>query len=143
MPFTKFHDVPADIRLQALIDNCDERREGESYMKDLTREELEIRLQKVAENCIQVNDLEEELKEVKSEFKEKIDPLKIDNKHLLGEIKNRRAKVTGLLFDFAEDGMMNTYDKDGDLVGSRRLSEEEKVRQAKLFVAHGATGTNG
>jgi len=140
MPLTKFHDASADIRLQALIDNCDERRE-ESYMKDLSREEMEIRLQQVAENCIKVNDLEEELKEIKSEFKDRIDPLKIDNKHLLTEIKNRRAETTGLLFDFMEDGMMNTYDKDGDLVGSRRLTEQEKVKQAKLFVSHSRTGT--
>ena len=140
MPLTKFHDVPDDIRLQALIDNCDDRRE-ETYMKDLSRDELEIRRQKVAENCIKVNDLEEELKEIKADFKDRIDPMKTDNKHLLTEIKNRKAEVKGILFDFMEDGMMNSYDKDGDLVYSRRLSEQERVRQAKLFVAHSNTGT--
>lgn len=137
---SKFADIPAEQRLQVLIDNCDERRE-EKYMKDLSRDELEIRLQKVAENCIKVNDLEEELKEVKSDFKRRIDPLKNDNKELLTEIKNKKAEFTGLLFDFMEDGWMNTYDKDGDLVSSRKLNEKEKAQQAKLFVAHSMTGT--
>jgi len=40
-----------------------------------------------------------------------------------------------------EDGMMNSYDKDGDLVYSRRLNEQERVKQAKLFVAHSNTGS--
>jgi len=91
MPLTKFHDVSDDIRLQALVDNCDDRRE-ETYMKDLSRDELEIRLQKVAENCIKVNDLEEELKEIKAEFKDKIDPMKADNKHLLWRLRTVKPK---------------------------------------------------
>lgn len=131
----KFQDIPAEERLQVLIDNCDERRH-ERYMKDLSREELEIRLQEVAENCIKVNELEEELKEIKAEFKEKIEPMKKENKSLLTEIKNKKAEFTDHLFDFMEDGWMNTYDKDGDLVATRRLSADEKVKQAKLFVSH-------
>lgn len=136
----KFQDIPADERLQVLIDNCDERRH-EKYMKDLSRDELEIRLQRVAENCIKFNDLEEELKEIKSEFKEKMEPLKKDNKEKLTEIKNKKAEFTDHLFDFLEDGWMNTYDKDGDLVGTRRLNADEKAKQAKLFVSH-KSGTN-
>lgn len=136
----KFSDVPVEARLQVLIDNCDERRD-ESYMKDLNQDELDVKRETITTNYIRLNDLDEELKDIKGGYKAKMDPLKIENKTLLEQIKTRKEKVVGMLFDFFEDGMVITYDREGECVGSRRQTPEERTKQGKLFIAHGATGS--
>ncbi|WP_407522598.1 hypothetical protein PDL71_15265 [Lacibacter sp. MH-610] len=107
--------------------------EQTTYQKTLTPEELAARREDLADNCIRLNKFEDELKEVKDDFKLKMDPLKTINKTLLTEIKTKQTEVTGTLFHMAnhDDGMMETYDSDGFLVGSRRLRPEEK--QGTIF----------
>lgn len=140
MTTTKFEEVPPENRLQVLVDNCDDRRE-ETYLKDLGQEELDVKRESITTNYIRLNDLDEELKDIQGEFKAKMNPLKIENKNLLEQIKTRKEKVTGMLFDFYEDGLVITYDRTGEFVGSRRQNPGEKAKQAKLFIAHGATGS--
>jgi len=140
MQKAKFDDVPVEQRINVLADNCDARRE-ETYLKDLTQEELDIKRETITSNYIRLNDLDEELKDIQGEFKAKMNPLKIENKNLLEQIKTRKEKMTGLLFDFYEDGLVLTYDRFGEFVSSRRQTPEEKAKQAKLFIAHGATGS--
>ena len=140
MSKTMFADVPPEDRLRLLIDNCDSREET-NYMKDLGQEELDVKRETLTANYIQINDFDEELTAIKAGFKEKTEPLKLQNKSLLTQIKTRKEEVKGIIFNFAdhEGGMMNTYDEQGELISSRRLRPEEK--QAKLFIAHGKTGT--
>lgn len=59
--------------------------------------------------------------------------MKQTNKRLLTEIKTKQTDVDGTLFHMAnhDDGMMEIYDQDGDLVSSRRLRPEEK--QGTIF----------
>lgn len=140
MSKTMFADVSPEDRLRLLIDNSDDREET-NYMKDLTQEELDVKRETLTTNYIKLNDLDEELTKIKGEFKLQTEPLKQENKVLLGQVKTRKEEMKGLLFHFAdhEEGMMNTYDDLGELVSSRRLLPKEK--QGKLFIAHGATGT--
>lgn len=140
MEKTMFADIPPEDRLRLLIDNCDDRRE-ETYMKDLSREDLDIRMEKLTGNFIKIHDLDKELKEIKSQYKSQTDPLKLDNETLLAELKTGKAQTKGHLFEFFEDGMVNTYDAIGELVGSRRQTPVEKMKQGKLFIAHGKTGS--
>lgn len=103
------------------------------YQKALSQEELGVRREDLADNCIRLNKFEDELKEVKDDFKFKMDPLKVMNKRLLTEIKTKQTEVDGTLFHMAnhEDGMMETYDNEGFLISSRRLRPEEK--QGTIF----------
>lgn len=107
--------------------------EQTSYQKALSAEELAARREDLADNCIKLNQLEDELKEVKDDFKLKMDPMKNVNKVLLTEIKTKQTTIDGTLFHLAnhEDGMMETYDNEGYLISSRRLRPEEK--QGNLY----------
>lgn len=104
-----------------------------TYQKSLTDEELAARREDLADNCIKLNQFEDELKEVKDDFKSKMDPFKLSNKLLLTEIKTKQSTVDGTLYHMAhhEDRMMETYDSEGLLIGSRRLRPDEK--QGTIF----------
>lgn len=119
-------------RLSLMQENA-AKIENTNYQKTLTPEELAERREDLADNCIKLNKFEDELKEVKDDFKLKMDPLKQTNKRLLTEIKTKQTDVDGTLFHMAnhDDGMMEIYDQDGDLVSSRRLRPEEK--QGTIF----------
>jgi len=103
------------------------------YQKPLTADELAARREDLADNCIMLNNYEDDLKEIKDEFKQKMDPLKQANKTLLTEIKTKQSTVEGTLYHLAnhDDGFMETYDNNGDLISTRRLRPEEK--QGNIF----------
>lgn len=121
-------------RLRLLRDNCDDREETH-YIKPLTPEELDVKREQLADNCIEQNRLEEELTEIKKDYKDKIDPIKTDNKILCQQIKTHQEEATGELYHIYnhDEGMRETYDEQGLFVSSRRLRPEEK--QGKLFLA--------
>lgn len=119
-------------RLMLMQENA-HKVEQTTYQKSLSQDELAARREDLADNCIKLNQLEDELKEVKDDFKMKMDPMKTSNKTLLTEIKTKQTTIDGTLFHLAnhEDGMMETYDNDGYLISSRRLRPEEK--QGTIF----------
>lgn len=137
-----FADSPPSERIKLLRDNCDSHEET-TYYKDLTPEELEFKREAFVENASKLNQMEEELSDIKKDFKQRIDPIKEENKALLVEVRTRKARVTGQLFHMAnhEDGMMETYDENGDLVSTRRLRPDEK--QGRLFIAAQAKTAEG
>lgn len=107
--------------------------EQTTYQKSLSADELAARREDLADDCIKLNQFEDELKEIKDGFKDKMDPLKSANKLRLTEIKTKQSTVDGTLYHIAnhEAGMMETYDNEGYLVSSRRLRPEEK--QGTIF----------
>jgi hypothetical protein len=125
-------EITTKERLMMLQENA-HKVEQTTYQKALSAEELAARREDLADNCIKLNQFEDELKEVKDDFKLKMDPLKTTNKTLLTEIKTKQTTIDGTLFHLAnhEDGMMETYDNEGYLIGSRRLRPEEK--QGTIF----------
>lgn len=135
MSKTMFHDVPPEERGRLLADNC-YSRDDMSYMKTLTPEELDIKRETLAENMINLYGLEEELKEIKEGFKDRMDPIKESNREICEAVKTGKEEVKGVLYHFTDhvESVMNTFDERGEFVQSRRLKPEEK--QAKLFVAH-------
>jgi hypothetical protein len=141
MAKTMFADIPLNERLQLLRDNC-ASCETTTYLKDLAQEEVDVKNQQVSSNCIKVFELEEELKKIKSDYKDRMEPLKDQTRELCQQVKTGQEEVKGMLFYFPdhEAGMMNVYDEVGEFVSMRRLLPEEK--QARLFIAHGRTGTD-
>lgn len=125
-------DLTEKERLVLLQENA-HKVEQTTYQKSLSADELAARREDLADNCIKLNQFEDELKEVKDDFKLKMDPLKTVNKTLLTEIKTKQTTIDGTLYHLAnhEEGMMETYDKEGFLVASRRLRPEEK--QGNVF----------
>lgn len=127
-------DVSPQERVRLLRENCDSQ-ETTTYLRDLSQEELDNKRETLVDNLIKASNLEDELNEIKDGYKTKMKPLKDANKILQQEVKTRKEQVSGNLYHMAnhEDGMMETYDENGDLVSTRRLRPEEK--QARLFVA--------
>lgn len=125
-------ELPPEQRLRLLQENCDSHEQA-SYYKELTQDELDSKRESLSENLITASALEDDLADIKKEFKLKLDPLKDERKSLLTEIKTRKQEITGTLFSMAnyEEAMMETYDESGELVSSRRLRPEEK--QLKAF----------
>lgn len=125
-------EATAKERLMVLQENA-HKIEQKTYQKILTADELAARREDLSDNCIKLNQLEDELKVVKDDFKVKMDPLKTVHKTLLSEIKTKQTSVDGTLFHMAnhDEGMMETYDNEGYLVETRRLRPEEK--QGTIF----------
>ncbi len=125
-------ELTAKERLMIMQENA-AKVEVTTYQKVLTADELSARREDFVDNCEKLGKLEDELKEIKDDFKLRTDPLSKANKKLLTEIKTKQTSVDGTLYLMAnhEDGMMETYDNDGFLVSTRRLRPEEK--QANIF----------
>lgn len=136
-----FSEIPRGDRLQLLKDNCDSHSQ-ETFMRDLTHDELDTKREQHIDNCIEISRLEEELKELKDRYKEKMNPLKDANKELLSQVKSRKEEKTGLLFSFNDQvsSTVTTYDEFGEFISTRRMRPDEK--QGRLFVQRGGkTGT--
>lgn len=125
-------DADPKERLMLLQDNA-AKVEQTSYQKPLTAEELAAFREDLADDMIKLNQLEEELGEVKSDYKVKMDPLKDANKTRLIAIKTKQVTVNGTIFHIAEHdrGFMVTYDNKGEYLGERKLRPEEK--QGNVF----------
>jgi hypothetical protein len=120
---------PAE-RLRILRDSCDKSEETK-YFKQLDQNEMDIRREKLADNSIKYFELSEELKEVKADFKDRMEPLTKSNNRLMQELKTGQAEIEGELFYMAEhnSGMMEVYDQAGELVSTRRLLPNEKQQR--------------
>lgn len=125
-------DLTPKERLMIMQENAS-KIEQTSYQKSLSADELAARREDLADDCIKLNQLEDELKIIKDDYKDKMDPLKSANKTRLSEIKTKQTTVDGTLYHLAnhEEGMMETYDGEGYLISSRRLRPEEK--QGTIF----------
>lgn len=125
-------DMPPEQRLQLLKDNADDHEET-TYFRELTQTELDIKREELTENLITISSLDEILDKAKTEYKAEANPIKLENKKLLTEVKTRRSEVTGILFHIADHdaGVMETFNEIGEFISSRRLKPHEK--QKKLF----------
>lgn len=120
-------------RLKILRDNHES--EHTTYYKQLTQEEMDQRREELADNSIQHFELSEELKKVKTSYKEKMEPLIRNNHQLMQEIKTGQAEVDGEIF-FVPDydtRMMETYNSDGELIASRRLKPDEQQKRMSFL----------
>lgn len=133
MPKVFMPEVTPKERLRILRDNHDS--EVTKYYKQLSQHEMDVRREQLAENSINHFELSEQLKEVKADFKEKMEPLIRDNHKLMQEIKTGQAEVEGEIFFVAdhEASMMETYNSDGEMIASRRLKPEEKQQRISFL----------
>ena len=113
-------------RLQALQSAAD-KVEKTTYFKPLSEDELNDKREIIADNCIKLSDLSEQKKEAIKGFKDTMEPLQLENTKILGEIRTRMVEKEGTVYHIADfdNKMMETYDENGFLVGSRRLKPNE------------------
>lgn len=127
-------------RRQFLADNAD-AVEKKEYMRHFTPEELLKKKEGLSETCISINDIEEELKEIKKEYAEKLKPLVERKKRVLGELKKKAELVEEDCYKFidAEAREVGFYNANGDLIESRQAYSEEL--QTTMFQVIRKTGT--
>ena len=130
-----------EARKQFLADNAD-AVEKKEYMRHFTPEELLKKKESLSETCISINDVEEELKQLKQEYAEKIKPLLETKKRVLGELKKKAELVNEDCYKFidAEAREVGYYNQNGDLIESRPAYSEEL--QTTMFQVIRNTGTD-
>lgn len=130
-------------RLQMMVEQAEQIR-TEEYYADLTPEELDLKNEQFAKNASELNKIELKKKEAMDEFKLQMKPLELVYDTLLEQITLKKEKRTGKLYDIKDfdNNMMVTYDENGDMIASRRLTPEEKKGQSRLFIPNPKTGTN-
>jgi len=129
MQKTILDEVPDHMRLQVLQDSADSI-EDTTYLKQLTQEELDLKREQYFENQIKVTALQEELTGIKKSYKERMEPLALENKTLLQEVRTKQTEISGTLYHLAnhDTGFMETYNETGELIGTRRLRPNEKQK---------------
>lgn len=125
-------EMPVEARRQILRDHADSL-EDTKYQKPLSTDVLDVKRELLTDNAILLSQYDDELTQIRKDFKVKMEPLRRENKELLAQIKTRQETVEGRLYHLANHttGFMETYDDDGVLVSTRRLRPDEK--QAQIF----------
>lgn len=130
-----------EARRQFLADNAD-AVEKKEYMRHFTQEELLKKKEGLSETCISINDIEEELKDIKKEYAEKLKPLIERKKRVLGELKKKAELVEEDCYKFIDTDTREVgyYNQNGDLIESRPAYSEEL--QTTMFQVIRKTGTD-
>jgi len=130
-----------EARRQFLADNAD-AVEKKEYMRHYTPEELLKLKEGLSETCISINDIEEELKEVKKEYKDRLEPLIARKKEALEGLKKKAELVEEDCYKFidTEAREVGYYNQNGDLIESRPAYSEEL--QTTMFQVIRNTGTD-
>ena len=115
-----------EARRQFLADNAD-AVEKKEYMRHYTPEELLKLKESLSETCISINDIEEELKEVKKEYKDRLEPLLNKKKEALEGLKKKAELVEEDCYKFIDEEAKEVgyYNQNGDLIESRAAYSEE------------------
>ena len=115
-----------EARRQFLADNAD-AVEKKEYMRHYTPEELLKLKESLSETCISINDIEEELKEVKKEYKDRLEPLLNKKKEALEGLKKKAELVEEDCYKFIDEDAKEVgyYNQNGDLIESRPAYSEE------------------
>jgi len=134
-------DTPVEEREQILRDSCDQIVER-SYTRKFDQMEINDRRADLANVTIQIADLEQELAEIRAEFKGKIKPLCERVCKIRDELKAGGEWMKGDCFKIVDEdeGMVGFYSPEGYLLEQRPMTQEE--RQRNVFRALRKTGTD-
>ena len=134
-------DTPVEQREEILRNSCDQILER-SYTRKFDQEEINERRSELANVIIQIADLEQELAEVRADYKGKIKPLQERVSKLRDELKVGGDWIKGDCFKFVDEdeGKVGIYSPEGYLLEQRPMTQDE--RQGNVFRAL-RTGTEG
>lgn len=127
-----FNDINLEDRAQYLRDNCDAVEEI-TYSKSFSSEELAEQRETLTDLSIKIADIEEELAEAKSHFKELLKPLREQKAVAIENLKKKAQVVTEECCKFFDEEikMIGYYNDEGKLVNSRPAFPNEM--QGNLF----------
>lgn len=134
-------DTPVEQREEILRNSCDQILER-SYTRKFDQDEINERRSELANVIIQIADLEQELAEVRADYKGKIKPLQERVSKLRDELKVGGDWIKGDCYKFVDEdeGKVGIYSPEGYLLEQRPMTQDE--RQRNVFRAL-RTGTEG
>lgn len=120
-------------RIEFLRTQATNIRQG-NYFRQFTDDELDSKKDELVEQCINIDVKEVEFTDIKKTYGDEIKSLKKLRASLTDSIKIKGENTSGEIFEFAEheDGLMVSFDEQGNVIGSRKLRPEEK--QSNLFI---------
>lgn len=134
-------DTPVEQREEILRNSCDQILER-SYTRKFDQEEINERRSELANVIIQIADLEQELAEVRADYKGKIKPLQERVSKLRDELKVGGDWIKGDCFKFVDEdeGKVGIYSPEGYLLEQRPMTQDERQRNVFRTLR---TGTEG
>lgn len=138
-----FQDYSEEQRLAMLKDNCTKLMEDYGYDKPLSSDQLKNLKDKLSSASISLHDVEEEKKQVDSEYNERIKEHKATVADCVKQLKTRTTFACELCFEFLdrEERKVGIYNKDGLLISERPANLKELREPEDMFRGQ-RTGTN-
>lgn len=124
--------LPKSERLQILQDHADKIETG-TYFRKYTEEELNQEREEFTIQCIELDKLEEEKDKIIEEMKVKMKPVKNFITKGLNIIRNKGLTVNETLYSIAnhDEGFMESYNEEGELIEKRKLRPDERQTTIK------------
>lgn len=134
-------ELPVEQRAQILKDSCD-KIEERSYLSKYDQEETNLLRAELANVSIQLGTIQEELEEIKSDYKGKLKPLQERIDKILYNLKNGGEYIKGECYKFIdqEEERVGWYTPDGYLLEERPITHEERQKTIHMEVRR--TGTD-
>jgi len=125
-------DKTPEEKIQFLRDNA-MQIEKQNVKMMFSEEELSEMKSNLSDISIEENELKDELKEISKDLKDKIKFKRENIKGLLKYLKDKHKLENQevYLIDDQENGLMITYNQDGDVVESRKLRQSERQTRIK------------
>lgn len=122
-------DTPIEQRAQFLRDSCDKIIE-KCYTKKFEQHETNAKRAELANVSIQIADLEQQLAEIRADYKGRIKPLVERLGKIRDELKSGGEWVTGECYQFidADEGKVGLYTPNGYKIEEREIRPEERTR---------------
>lgn len=132
--------TPVEEREQILRDSCDQILER-SYTRKFNYDQMDLKRTEIANVLIQINELEEELSQIREDYKGRIKPLQERLGMIRDEIKagGEWVKTDCYRFTDPETGYTAIYSPEGYKLEERKMTPEE--RQRTVFQTIRKTGT--
>jgi len=133
-------DLPVNERKKVLSDSCDQIADKD-YTRKFSSEELNQKRTELAQNAIRIANLENELKEVRADIKNRMKPFQDQFTMAREEIKAGGEFVTEECYKFVEGNKAAWYTPEGYKIDERDCTPDE--RQRTIFqISRENTGTN-
>lgn len=139
MEIERLKTLSAEDRKLVLQNESIQITEGK-YVKPLGPEELAFYKDQLAEKSILQATILDELKEVKADFKARLEPVANDISKALSAVKFKQIECDGTLYKMADfdNKMIHSVDELGNVINSRSMMPEERQHRIQVLNQHSA-----
>ena len=135
-----FQDMSPKDRIHHLEANADQVKD-QTYMRELTPEELTQRKSEFTQESIEIAKIEDEKKKSMDNFKAQLEPHKLNHSKLLQDIKLGAEEVKGRVYVIVDHHtqMAGEYTEQGKLIASRPATAKELGERTIMSISRSGT----